>query len=123
MYPITPATITTPDGVKRPLRFTFGARRRITEEFKCNLIQAFMRLDDAALPAALYCLMFDENGQPPEGLSLPVFQETADPQQSIEMMEALRLAMEQGHAPKNVLTLIDKSLEFMKLQAQTESGS
>jgi hypothetical protein len=114
MHLITPVTIKTPDGVERALRFTLGAQRRIAEEFGGNLLQAFIRLDESAVPAALYCCMYDENGLPPEGLTLRAFQETADPDQIVEMTQALRDAMEQGRATKNVLTAMDAGLRLMK---------
>jgi hypothetical protein len=115
--------------VERELRFTFGAQRRIVKEFGCDLYNAFASLGDVALPGVLYCLMHDENGKPPEGLTAARFQETADPEETLSMMEALYAAMEQGKAPKNVLAALGVAIEQMKGEkkpkapVQTMSGS
>lgn len=112
MSPITPVKYTTPDGVERALRFTFGAQRRIVERLGCTAVEALQKYENAALPDMLYACMFDEYGKPPLDLDPVVFAETADPESAAEMMAAFMSAVTKGKSPKNELeALIREAME------------
>jgi hypothetical protein len=71
MTPSPLITYTTPDGVSRPVRLTFGARKRIADKFGMPLAEVLKRYDSAAFPDILYACMCDDaaGGKPPKGLA------------------------------------------------------
>src|SRR5689334_15793909 len=112
MSPITPVKFTTPDGVERNLRFTFGAQRRIVERLGCGAAEALRKYDSGALPELLYACMFDEQAKPPADFDPIAFAESADPEQAPELMAAFMAAVTKGKVPKNELeALIRKQME------------
>lgn len=112
MGAITPVKYTTPDGVERDLRFTFGAQRRIVDRLGCTAIEALQKYQNGALPEILYACMYDEQGKPPENLDPISFSENADPEDAAGMMAALMSAVSKGKTPKNVLeALIRRQME------------
>lgn len=113
MNPITPVKYTTPDGVERNLRFTFGAQKRMVDRLGCSVSAALLKYDAGALPEILYCMMFDDKGNPPAGLDPVAFAESVDVESGASMMAALIDAMSKGKTPKNELAALEKSLEKM----------
>jgi hypothetical protein len=106
MSPTETITYTTPDGVKRPVRLTFGARKRIAEKFGMPLANVLDRFDSAALPDILYCCMFDDaaGGKPPKGLA-PNWAEDIeiDAEMETEMAAVFMEMLAKGGIEKNVL--------------------
>jgi hypothetical protein len=106
MSPTATVTYTTPDGVKRAVRLTFGARKRIADKFGMPLAEVMKRYDTAALPDILYCCMCDDaaGGKPPkdlppnwaDGLEIDADMET---EMSVSFMEMLA----KGGIEKNAL--------------------
>lgn len=110
--PTPTVTYTTPDGVERVLRFTLGARRRIAERFKePNVMTIITKIGDGALPEIAYCMMYDEEGNPPAGLLMRSFQESVD--DATPILAAVMSAVQKGAVPPN-------ELEAMLRKAQQE---
>lgn len=111
MTAVTPVTLTTPDGVERLLRFTLGARKRISGKFGTSDLRAILNEHDAgALPDILWCLMHDAEGKPPE-VSVAWLAENIAVTDQAEVLAAIVSAASQGKAPKNELeALITASL-------------
>src|SRR5690242_2466152 len=104
MNPTETVTYTTPDGVKRAVRLTFGARKRIAEKFGKPLGTVMQQFDSAAYPDILYCCMFDDAGKPPKGLD-PAWADNLDldAEMEIEMATVVMQMMTKGRVEKNVL--------------------
>lgn len=106
MSPSPIVTYTTPDGVKRPVRLTFGARKRIADQFGMPLPEVLKRYDSAAFPDILYCCMCDDaaGGKPPKGLSpdwAAALEMDADTE--AEMAAVFMQIVTKGSVEKNVL--------------------
>lgn len=122
--PSKPVYFETPDGVKRELRFTFGARKRIVDRFGMQIVPALNKYDLAALPELLYCLMFDEDGNPPENLNIGRWIENQDLARAPEMMVTLMDAVAQGRAEKKELEALERMIRAgMEEQIRTLTGS
>ena len=94
-------TYKTPDGVTRPVRFTFGALRRIVERLGCTFGAAFQKYSEACLPEIVYCCLYDRDGKPPEGLDPVRFAEECE-SSVIELLQVLHDACPPGDT-KNLL--------------------
>ncbi len=104
MLPTEPVTYKTPDGVERNLRFTLGARKRIAIAFPgcASDVQAAIReYGDGALPEIAYACMYDENGEPPAGLTAAGLAESLDGDDTVGLMAAILSAAAKGKTPKN----------------------
>jgi hypothetical protein len=93
---------TTPDGVKREIRFTFGGLKRIVQRLHCQIGEAVGRYGEAAFPEILYCFMYDRKGQPPAGLDPDAFMEEVDPASHLEIWAKIEAACPPSPT-KNVL--------------------
>jgi hypothetical protein len=120
---IVPVTITTPDGVERSLRFTLGSRRRIARDLGRPFADIMQGLTDEELPTLIYNLCFDEDGNPPAGLSIAKLEESYDPANAKELLAEIFAAMSQGSLKKNeALDMIDK-LSTTKMPIGSPSGA
>jgi hypothetical protein len=124
MSPTATVTYTTPDGVKRAVRLTFGARKRIADKFGMPLAEVLKRYDSAAFPDILYCCMCDDaaGGKPPKGLP-PNWADglEIDADMETEMSVAFMEMLTKGGIEKNVLRTMIR--EEMSSQMKTRYGS
>jgi len=120
---IVPVTITTPDGVERALRFTLGARRRISRDLAKPFADVMSTLTDEDLPTFLYHCLFDEDGNPPAGLSITKLEESYEPSDTKALLADLISAMSQGNVKKNeALTMIDQLSRRTTIPTGSPSG-
>jgi hypothetical protein len=121
---IVPAIITTPDGVERSLRFTLGARRRIARDLGRSFAEVMQGLSDEDLPTLLYHLLFDEDGNPPAGLSIAKLEESYEPGDTKELLATLLSAMSQGSVKKNeAMEMIEAGQRSMTMDTGLTSGA
>lgn len=117
---IVPVPITTPDGVERILRFTLGARRRISRDLGKPFGDVMQTLSDEDLPTLLYHCLHDEDGNPPQGLTITRLEESLEPGDSKEVLAMLLAAMSQGSVKKNEALAM---IEATQRAASTGSNS
>lgn len=106
MPAITPVKYTAPDGTTWSLRYTLGATRRIAADFGTNNLKTLLnQYDYACVPRLIYYCMFDEKGNPPNGMTVQQFEESfpGDAQIGIDALAALMSAMAQGSVEKKEL--------------------
>ncbi len=113
MNAVKSVPIVTPDGVERNLRFTLGARKRITEIFGLPDIKDVLnKYGDGAIPELLYSCLHDEDGNPPKDLTANRLAETLAPEDAAEMLAAFMCAVSQGRVSKNDLeALVEEALK------------
>lgn len=116
MNAVTPVTITTPDNVERELRFTFGARKRISDIFGCDLMAALNKYDSGAFPGVLFALMHDANGNPPS-VTEAWLSENLPIEAANEILAAIMSAATQGKTEKKYI----EALLIAKQQGTTGS--
>jgi hypothetical protein len=124
MSPSPLITYTTPDGVSRPVRLTFGARKRIADKFGMPLAEVLKRYDSAAFPDILYACMCDDakGGKPPKDLP-PNWADSLDIDSAIEtdMAATFMQLLSKGGLEKNVLKALIE--EEMASQMRAKYGS
>ncbi|OFX15272.1 MAG: hypothetical protein A2Z18_02570 [Armatimonadetes bacterium RBG_16_58_9] len=110
MNAVTPVPLTTPDGVERKLRCTPGALKRIKDKFgSSSFIEVSQREGDWALFVIAYYMMYDEQGRPPEDLSMEQLLEAAPSEAAEETMAAIISAASQGRKSKNEVEALIKA--------------
>ena len=113
MEPIHVVPFTTPDGVERALRWTYGAEILASKRFGLDL-SAAMDKDPGVLPAMVYLAMYDEDGQPPADLTEVRFLNSLAPDAVPELAAAWLEAKTQGKQKKtDTLPLLQA--QFAKL--------
>lgn len=113
MGPIHRVLYTTPDGVERTLRWTYGAEAEAARRFGFDL-SAAMDKDSAALPAMVYLAMYDEEGEPPADLTEKRFLNTLPPDAVPELVAVWLEAKTQGKK-KAAEILPDVQKQFDKM--------
>lgn len=99
---IRTTTLVCPDGAERRVRYSQGAKRRITERFGGLSIQQILsEHGDAALASLVYACLYDEEGKPPADLTLAQFEEMLPGDSTNELFATLAETMSQGAARKN----------------------
>lgn len=125
MTPSSLVTFTTPDGVSRPVRLTFGARKRIADKFGMPLPEVLKRYDAAAFPDILYCCMYDDaaGGKPPKGLS-PNWADALDVDAAMEteMAATFMQMLSKGGLEKNVLKALIEKIQAEQMMAKYGSA-
>lgn len=102
MDAVTPVTITTPDGVERSLRSTLGSRKRISEHFGITMPEAIKKYGEGAIPAILWAMLHDEQGQPPP-FSVQYLEDNLPSEQATALFAAILSASTNGRTSKNEL--------------------
>lgn len=119
MAPTPLVTFTTPDGVSRPVRLTFGARKRIADKFGMPLPEVLKRYDSAAFPDILYCCMHDDaaGGKPPKGLA-PNWADSLDidSEMETEMAATFMSMLSKGGLEKNVLKVLIEKVQTEQMK-------
>lgn len=122
MLPTDPVTYKTPDGVERALRFTLGARKRIAIAFPgcgSDVQVALAQCGDGALPEIAYACMYDEDGNPPVGLTAARLAESLDGDDAIALMAAVMSAAGKGRTPKNEIEALLRKAQQTEIERLT----
>jgi hypothetical protein len=121
MSPSPLVTYTTPDGVSRLVRLTFGARKRIADKFGMPLPEVLKRYDAAAFPDILYCCMCDDakGGKPPKDLA-PNWADALDVDSAMEteMAATFMQMLAKGGLEKNVLKAMIEDQMMAEMRAK-----
>lgn len=121
MSPSPLITFTTPDGVSRPVRLTFGARKRIADKFGMPLAEVLKKYDAAAFPDILYACMCDDSkgGKPPKDLA-PNWADPLDIDSGMEteMAATFMQLLSKGGLEKNVLKAMIEEQMMAELRAR-----
>jgi hypothetical protein len=123
-----PVNVVCPDGVERNLRFTLGARRRISTYFGMEIADVLTKIGDGAVPGLLHAMLWDEKSHLLIGVpeSIPEFEEQFPGDAGREYLAAIMSAMSQGKASKkDIETLLDQAQRaaIEKLTGLTSSPS
>jgi hypothetical protein len=121
MNSVTPVKLTLPEGVECELRFTLGARKRITDHFGMPMQEALNKHDSGAFPAIIHALTHTEKGKPTLELEWLAENLPLDGDSSAEILAAIMSAATQGKTPKNELEALLKAQ--MQGVAQKTTGS
>jgi hypothetical protein len=108
-----PVSVVCPDGVERELRFTLGARRRISQYFGMDIADVLAKVGDGGIPGLLHALLWDDKSKLLAGIpeSIPEFEEQFPGDSGRQYLTAVMSAMSQGKASK-------KDIEMLLDQAQ-----
>jgi len=121
MHTVSPVTIETPDGVKRELRFTLGARKRIAEIFRMQMTEALNKLGDGAIPGILWALLHDSDGKPPE-VSITWLEENLPADAATELHAAIMSAVVQGKTSKKDIEDLLRAIQEARKPTTLASG-
>ncbi len=110
-----------PDGTKRHVRATNGARRRIANHFgELDVQKILIEKGDAALGEIAYFMMYDENGKPPE-ISMERFTESLTWDAGVTLLALVMAAFTQGKtSPNEMLALLQPIAEAPSQLTQTD---
>jgi hypothetical protein len=104
MQAVKPVSLTTPEGVERNLRATPGAMKRMADQFgTSDVMQLGVEKGDWVIFYLAYYMMYDEEGKPPNDLTLNAFIENSSSDDIEEILAAVLAAASQGKTEKNVL--------------------
>lgn len=106
------------------LRATLGARKRIRQQFGCDMQEALNKFGDGALPEIAFSLMHDAKGKPPANLTSEELAENIAPEDALPLMSAILSAFSQGKTdPNEVEALLTRLKESDQTKEAMNTGS
>ena len=121
MNAVRPIEFEMPDGSKRHIRATNGARRRIVNHFgEMDIQKILAEKGDGALGEIAYLMMYDEDGKPP-ALSMDRFTESLTWDAGIGLLALVLSAFSQGQTSPNEMEAMLKAVATPNLETQTNT--